>query len=94
MRFPLPLVYRVLDIVFVSPSNYLAGLHPTLTMQAEGIEAVFRFALAILQREEDRLVTLEFEEILAALQDVFERYREGDDWRANEFVQDAYEIRM
>jgi hypothetical protein len=47
-RFPLSLVYRVLDIVF-----------------AEGIEAIFRFSLALLKKSEDLLVTLEFEQILA-----------------------------
>lgn len=90
-RFPLALVYRVLDIVF-----------------AEGIEAMFRFSLALLRRSEDRLLDLEFEEILAFLQsDLFEIYRlvpsddgesvktdEEEEWRANEFVRDAYEIQM
>lgn len=85
------LVYRVLDIVF-----------------AEGIEAIFRFSLALLAKSEDKLVELEFEQILSYLQtDLFESYRipkEGasdvdnahdeDDWRANDFVRDAYEVRM
>jgi hypothetical protein len=80
----LSLVYRVLDIVF-----------------AEGIEAVFRFSLALLQAAEKKLVELDFEQILEYLQtDLFEHYRESelvDDevaWRANDFVKDAYEIRM
>jgi hypothetical protein len=92
-RFPLSLVYRVLDIVF-----------------AEGLEAMFRFSLAILQRSEDKLLSMDFEQILNYLQsDLFEIYRveqdetgEGRDqdslseesWKANEFVRDAYEIRM
>jgi hypothetical protein len=89
-RFPLSLVYRVLDIVF-----------------AEGIEAIFRFSLALLKKSEDLLVTLEFEQILQFLQtDLFSMYRiplaSGDigedeqekDWKANDFVRDAYEIRM
>lgn len=46
-RFPLDVVYRILDSVF-----------------AEGIEAIFRFALALLQKSEDKLVTLPFEECL------------------------------
>jgi len=92
--FPLSLVYRVLDIVF-----------------AEGLEAMFRFSLAILLRSEDKLLGMEFEQILSYLQsDLFEIYRidtEGEDgkgkdqdaqgdenWKANEFVRDAYEIRM
>jgi hypothetical protein len=89
-------VYRVLDIVF-----------------AEGLEAMFRFSLALLQRSEDKLLGMEFEQILNYLQsDLFEIYRlelgsedqerereepiasdEGE-WKANEFVRDAYEIRM
>lgn len=92
VRFPLSLVYRVLDIVF-----------------AEGIEAIFRFSIALLKKSEDRLVAMEFEQILAFLQtDLFEDYRatakEGDEaekeeneeeeWKANDFVRDAYEIRM
>lgn len=83
-RFPLSLVYRVLDIVF-----------------AEGIEAVFRFSLALLQAAETKLVELDFEQILEYLQtDLFEHYRENatedgeESWRANDFVRDAYEIRM
>lgn len=92
-RFPLSLVYRVLDIVF-----------------AEGLEAMFRFSLAILLRSEDKLLGMEFEQILSYLQsDLFEIYRiddgvggkgkdqdsQGDEnWKANEFVRDAYEIRM
>jgi hypothetical protein len=43
---------------------------------------------------------MEFEEILNFLQtDLFEMYRVGEsegeeEWKANEFVRDAYEIRM
>ncbi|WVO18389.1 hypothetical protein L204_106105 [Cryptococcus depauperatus] len=85
-RFPLSLVYRVLDIVF-----------------AEGIEAVFRFSLALLKKSEAKLVTLEFEQILAYLQaDLFEVYRASsksdehaeESWKANDFVCDAFEIRI
>lgn len=101
-RFPLSLVYRVLDIVF-----------------AEGIEAVFRFSLALLKKSEEKLVQLDFEQILHFLQaDLFEVYRapppppvenstgeaaagdgkeDGQDveeeWNANEFVRDAFKIR-
>ncbi|WWD22479.1 hypothetical protein CI109_106972 [Kwoniella shandongensis] len=88
--FPLSLVYRVLDIVF-----------------AEGIEAIFRFSLALLQKSEDKLIELEFEQILNYLQsDLFEVYRADgsspsdadlhseEEWKANEFVRDAYEIRI
>ncbi|WWD09014.1 hypothetical protein V865_007130 [Kwoniella europaea PYCC6329] len=93
-RFPLSLVYRVLDTVF-----------------AEGIEAIFRFSLALLKKSEDKLLELEFEQILNFLQsDLFQVYRvhggnsspagsgsrseEEEEWKANEFVRDAYEIRI
>jgi len=73
---------------------------------------MFRFSLAILLRSEDKLLAMDFEQILSYLQsDLFEIYRvdlEGDaesegkdqdslsdeNWKANEFVRDAYEIRM
>ena len=73
---------------------------------------MFRFSLAILLRSEDKLLGMDFEQILSYLQsDLFEIYRvdlEGDaesegkdqdslsdeNWKANEFVRDAYEIRM
>jgi hypothetical protein len=76
---------------------------------------MFRFSLAILLRSEDKLLGMEFEQILSYLQsDLFEIYRvdqdeepaeprpkgkdqdsQGDEnWKANEFVRDAYEIRM
>jgi hypothetical protein len=56
---------------------------------AEGVEAIFRFSLALLKKSEDTLVDM----------DLFEMYRVGDsegeeEWKANEFVRDAYEIRM
>lgn len=77
-------------------------------MFAEGIEAIFRFSLALLAKSEDKLVTLEFEQILSFLQaDLFEVYRvstdsltaaedchDEEDWRANDFVRDAYDVRM
>lgn len=81
---------------------------------AEGIEAVFRFSLALLKKSEEKLVQLDFEQILQFLQaDLFEVYRapaennrgEAEDgkengydveeeWKANEFVRDAFKIRM
>lgn len=83
LRFPLSLVYRVVDIVL-----------------AEGTEAIFRFALALLRKSEDILLQLEFEDLLANLTgDLYDSYRvdseDGQEgWRANDFVRDAYEIRM
>lgn len=73
---------------------------------AEGVEAIFRFSLALLRRSEDQLLDLDFEQILGYLQsDLFEIYRvplAGDSvdddadeaWKANEFVRDAYEVQM
>ena len=47
---------------------------------AEGIEAIFRFSLALLHQSESKLVNLEFEQILQFLQtDLFEIYRRGED---------------
>ncbi|KLT43741.1 RabGAP/TBC [Cutaneotrichosporon oleaginosum] len=67
---------------------------------AEGTEAVFRFAIALLRKCEDQLLKLEFEELLAFLTgDLYECYRvESEDgeeqWRSNDFVRDAYETRI
>lgn len=67
---------------------------------AEGTEAVFRFAIALLRKCEDQLLKLEFEELLAFLTgDLYECYRveseEGEEqFRSNDFVRDAYETRM
>lgn len=76
---------------------------------AEGIEAIFRFSLALLRKSEDEFLKLEFEDIIAYLQgDMFEVYRadpgEGDaqegsregeeEWRTNDFVRDAYEVHI
>lgn len=75
-------------------------------MFAEGVEAIFRFSLALLQQSEGELLKLDFEQILHFLQgDLFEVYRANDvtsgeslnseeQWRANDFVRDAYGIRM
>jgi hypothetical protein len=67
---------------------------------AEGTEAVFRFAIALLRKCEDQLLKLEFEELLAFLTgDLYECYRveseEGEEqFRSNDFVRDAYETRI
>ena len=58
---------------------------------AEGIEALFRFSLALLKQAESRLVEMDFEQLLKYLQmDIFEQYLE----ETGRFVQDAYEFRM
>lgn len=74
---------------------------------AEGIEAIFRFAIALLKKSEDELVKLEFEQILNVLQgDLFEAFRSPEsemsdtdsiresEWLTNDFVRDAYAIHM
>ncbi|KAE8543197.1 hypothetical protein D1P53_000685 [Cryptococcus gattii VGV] len=92
-------------------------------VKSKGIEAVFRFSLALLKKSEEKLVQLDFEQILHFLQaDLFEVYRapppqpprpvensageaaagdgkeDGQDveeeWMANEFVRDAFKIRI
>ncbi|KAK0537986.1 GTPase-activating protein [Tilletia horrida] len=61
-RFPLELVYRILDSVF-----------------AEGIETLFRFSIALMQRNEDRLLSLNFERAVQFLKDnLFDAYLRED----------------
>lgn len=60
------------------------------TVFAEGIEAIFRFGMALLGKIENTLLGLKFEEILAYLQhDFYECYDTPDD-----LVQDAYKVKM
>ncbi len=58
-RFPLALVYRILDSVF-----------------AEGIESIFRFAITLLEKNEDALLKLNFEHALTFLKEkLFDLYQ-------------------
>lgn len=42
---------------------------------AEGVEAIFRFSVAILKRSEDKIVQLEFEDLIEFLKnELFEVY--------------------
>lgn len=73
---------------------------------AEGIEAVFRFSVALLKRNEDTILGLEFEQLLDFLKNgLFEPWRavtpQGEPdleaetpYRASQFVQDALQIRI
>ncbi|KAL7416402.1 rab-GTPase-TBC domain-containing protein [Mrakia frigida] len=75
---------------------------------AEGIEAVFRFALALLIKNEEQLLALEFEGILKYLSsELFDCYKEppkedtptGEDaseevWLADAFVKDAFAVQI
>jgi hypothetical protein len=59
------------------------------TVFAEGIEAIFRFALAILAKLEEELLGKQFEEILAHLQTDF-----YDCFTPDDLVRDAYYVKM
>ncbi|PWN49932.1 RabGAP/TBC [Violaceomyces palustris] len=105
-RFPLDLVYRILDSVF-----------------AEGVEALFRFALALMKKNEDQLLKLNFEQAVNFLkQSLFDIYLKPDlvssspskpnstipsgqvpgnstserqkTYKTNEFVKDAFQIKI
>ncbi|KAL9934765.1 hypothetical protein V8E36_006540 [Tilletia maclaganii] len=102
-RFPLELVYRILDSVF-----------------AEGIETLFRFSIALMQRNEEKLLSLGFEAAVQFLKDsLFDAYLRDDlsgdeppntpnlstsgpaagsmvtnHYQTARFVTDAYEVRI
>ncbi|KAJ1547665.1 GTPase-activating protein, partial [Cladochytrium tenue] len=62
-RFPLEIVFRIMDIVF-----------------AEGIEAIFRFSFALLKRNQDVILSLEFEPLLEFLKvGLFDAYENSVD---------------
>ncbi|TFK54244.1 RabGAP/TBC [Heliocybe sulcata] len=87
-----------LDIVFRIFDNCLAN----------GIEAIFSFSLCLLAKNEEKLLSLKFDEILAFLNTkVFDRYQIQDDnhssegesgkapkYRTNEFVQDSMTMKI
>ncbi|KAJ7703168.1 rab-GTPase-TBC domain-containing protein [Mycena rosella] len=82
-----------LDIVFRIYDNCLAS----------GIEAIFGFSVMLLLKNEDILLSLKFDQILAFLNNrLFDRYKaeapeaeEGKpQYRVNEFVQDAVSLRI
>ncbi|KAJ7045543.1 rab-GTPase-TBC domain-containing protein [Mycena alexandri] len=82
-----------LDIVFRIYDNCLAS----------GIEAIFGFSVMLLMKNEDILLSLKFDQILAFLNNrLFDRYKieppegGGDkpQYRVDEFVQDAVSLRI
>jgi len=85
-----------LDIAFRIYDNCLAS----------GIEAIFGFSIVLLQKNEEELLKLKFDEILAFLKtNVFDRYKierpqeeqmpgQKDSYRVDEFVQDAVSLRI
>ncbi|GAA5842082.1 hypothetical protein JCM9279_002780 [Rhodotorula babjevae] len=71
---------------------------------AEGVEAVFRFAVSLLRRNEAHLLTLEFEDLIDYLKnglyevyapDEEERARNPDaQYKVHEFVREALQVRI
>ena len=83
-RFPMEIVYRILDAVF-----------------SEGIDAVFRFAIALLRKNEDKLLTLDFENCLDFVKLNLTRvyFDISDDGKhkhsqISELVRDAFQVRI
>ncbi|KAG8884128.1 GTPase-activating protein [Tulasnella sp. 331] len=91
--FPLDLVFRIFDSVF-----------------GHGVEAIFGFSLTLLMKNEETLLKLKFDNILEYMKgELFDIYRiPADDqndtadrstdarpsYRADEFVQDAFDVRI
>ncbi|KAM0790844.1 hypothetical protein ACM66B_004688 [Microbotryomycetes sp. NB124-2] len=69
---------------------------------AEGVEAIFRFAIAIMRKNETRICSLEFEELIDYLKNgLFESYAPDDDdeshepkYKAADFVREALQVRI
>ncbi|ORY89078.1 rab-GTPase-TBC domain-domain-containing protein [Leucosporidium creatinivorum] len=69
---------------------------------AEGVEAIFRFSVAILKRSEDKIVQLEFEDLIEFLKnELFEVYAPDPDdpsphplYKAQEFVREALQVKI
>lgn len=69
---------------------------------AEGVEAIFRFAVAIMKKNESKLVELEFEYLLDFLKNgLFDSYAPDFDevnpdalYKADDFVREALQIRI
>jgi len=84
-RFPLDVVFRIMDIV-VGMSCYL---HPN---PGVGIEAVFRFSFALLKRNQEAILTMEFEKALDFLKTgLFDVYVRGN---MDQLMTDAAEIKL
>ncbi|PKI83169.1 GTPase-activating protein [Malassezia vespertilionis] len=82
-RFPLEVVYRILDSIF-----------------AEGIDAVFRFAIALLHKSEAELIKLDFEDCLNFLKlHLIEQYTDTPaaskpHVRVSELMHDAFQVKI
>ncbi|PWN43716.1 hypothetical protein IE81DRAFT_66491 [Ceraceosorus guamensis] len=118
----LPLLYRHLVRQGIKSSMYASSWFMTLfayrmplgiiyrvldSVFAEGIEALFRFAIALMKKNEDRLLTLGFDEAIPLLAvNVADVYRRADppgserlsagkaEYRVNEFVRDAFQVHI
>lgn len=76
------------------------------TCLASGVESIFAFSVALLQKNEDILLSMKFDEILVFLkQRVFERYKVGPaeqeeqatsrpEYRVDDLVQDAISLKI
>jgi len=104
-KFPMPMVLRIVDVVV-----------------AEGLEAILRFGVAVMKKNAETILELEFEKCLEFLQaglfDVYKVWTQSDysnfakmtngrsgspsilsrgsepSYRANDFVNDAYGIKL
>ncbi|KAJ1579384.1 hypothetical protein NDA11_005253 [Ustilago hordei] len=85
-RFPLEFVYRILDSVF-----------------AEGVEALFRFAIALMKKNEEKLLQLNFDKAVEFLKlQLFECYRrpdcsssqDGEDAEDKTAIQPSRQVRL
>ncbi|ORX89242.1 TBC-domain-containing protein [Basidiobolus meristosporus CBS 931.73] len=73
-RFPLPLVFRIFDIIL-----------------AEGVESLFRFAIALLKANQDRLVEMPFETLLDFLKHHLYHVYDG---KIDKLINDAYDVKI
>ncbi|CAG8810271.1 28142_t:CDS:2, partial [Dentiscutata erythropus] len=76
------------------------------TIFMEGIESIFRFSIALLKKNEKKLLEMDFEQLLEYLKSgLFESYQvtatgvlaqliTDTQYKTNEFVKDAYNIRI
>ncbi|KAF8927579.1 GTPase-activating protein [Dissophora ornata] len=73
-KFPLDLVFRIYDILFV-----------------EGVESLFRFAIALLKANHDKILNHDFDKLIELLKNgLFEPYKNNPSL----FVQDAYSVKV
>ncbi|CAI2188118.1 1667_t:CDS:2, partial [Funneliformis geosporum] len=117
----LPKVHSHLQVQGINSSMYASQWFMTLfaykfplslvfriydTIFTEGIEAIFRFSIALLKKNEKRIVEMEFETVLEYLKSgLFENYQithtgvlaqlvNETQYHTNDFVKDAYNIRI